>query len=64
MNAELPLFSLKFKEYSVKNNLIKYVFLVVSLMMIIFLQYLSIPLIIVLYIILSVISNVAKKASV
>ncbi|WP_298764336.1 CDP-alcohol phosphatidyltransferase family protein [uncultured Polaribacter sp.] len=61
MNAELPLFSLKFKEYSIKNNLIKYLFLVVSLAMIIFLQYLSIPLIVTLYIVLSVISNFNKK---
>ena len=61
MNAELPLFSLKFKEYSVKNNIVKYLFLVVSLLMIIFLQYISIPLIIILYVLLSVVSNFQKK---
>jgi CDP-diacylglycerol--serine O-phosphatidyltransferase len=64
MNAELPLFSLKFKEYSVKNNVIKYLFLVVSLCMIIFLQYLSIPLIIALYVILSIFSNPVNKPTV
>ena len=64
MNAELPLFSLKFKEYSVKNNIVKYLFLVVSLLMIIFLQYISIPLIIILYVLLSVVSNYGKKAKV
>lgn len=62
MNAEIPLFSLKFKEYSVKNNLMKYLFLLASLLMIIFLQYISIPLIIILYVVLSVISNYGKKA--
>ena len=61
MNAELPLFSLKFKEYSVKNNIVKYLFLVISLLMIIFLQYISIPLIIILYVLLSVVSNFQKK---
>mgnify|MGYP000315459542 FL=1 len=61
MNAELPLFSLKFKDYSVKNNVIKYLFLVVSLLMIVFLHYISIPLIISLYVVLSVISNSRKK---
>ncbi len=61
MNAQLPLFSLKFKDYSVKNNLIKYVFLIASLLMIIFLQYISIPLIIIVYVVLSVISNFSKK---
>ena len=64
MNAELPLFSLKFKEYSVKNNVIKYLFLVVSLCMIIFLQYLSIPLIIALYVILSIFSNAVNKPTI
>jgi CDP-diacylglycerol--serine O-phosphatidyltransferase len=61
MNAQLPLFSLKFKDYSVKNNLIKYVFLIASLLMIVFLQYISIPLIIIVYVVLSVISNFSKK---
>ena len=61
MNAELPLFSLKFKEYSVKNNVMKYSFLIASLLMIIFLQYISIPLIIILYVVLSVINNANKK---
>ena len=61
MNAQLPLFSLKFKDYSVKNNLIKYVFLIASLLMIILLQYISIPLIIIVYVVLSVISNFSKK---
>lgn len=61
MNAQLPLFSLKFKDYSVKSNLIKYVFLTASLLMIIFLQYISIPLIIIVYVVLSVISNFSKK---
>lgn len=60
MNAELPLFSLKFKEYSFKNNLIKYLFLIISLVMIITLQYLSIPLIILFYVVLSIISNLKK----
>ena len=61
MNAELRLFSLKFKEYSIKNNLIKYLFIVVSLLMILFLKYISIPLIIVIYVVLSIISNYRKK---
>ena len=64
MNAEIPLFSLKFKEYSFKNNVIKYLFLLISLVMIITLQYLSIPLIITLYVVLSIISNYGKKSSV
>jgi len=60
MNAEIPLFSLKFKEYSLKNNSIQYLFLVLSLIMIFTLQYLSIPLIIMLYVVLSIIDNYRK----
>ena len=57
MNAELPLFSLKFKEYSIKNNFIKYLFLLISLVMLLTLQFVSIPLIISFYVCLSVVSN-------
>lgn len=61
MNAEIPLFSLKFKDYSVKKNVIKYMFLLISLVLIITLQYLSIPLIIILYVILSIVNNYGTK---
>ena len=57
MNAELPLFSLKFKEYSLKNNVIKYMFILISLAMLLTLQLVSIPLIIAFYVCLSVVSN-------
>jgi CDP-diacylglycerol--serine O-phosphatidyltransferase len=62
MNAEILLFSLKFKEYSFTNNIVKYLFLIASLFMIIFLQYLSIPLIIILYVLLSLVKNTRTKA--
>ncbi len=64
MNAELPLFSLKFKDYSLKNNVVKYLFLTLSLVMILTLKYLSIPLIIMIYVILSIISSNVKTAKV
>ena len=63
MNAEISLFSLKFKTYSVKNNLMKYLFLVLSTGMLVFLQYLSIPLIILLYVFLSLIRNIRKRTT-
>ncbi|PQJ80855.1 phosphatidylserine synthase [Polaribacter porphyrae] len=62
MNAEIPLFSLKFKNYTIKDNFIKYLFLITSIILIFALNYLSVPLIIIFYIILSVISNYGKKA--
>jgi CDP-diacylglycerol--serine O-phosphatidyltransferase len=62
MNAEIPLFSLKFKSFGVKENLLKYVFLVASLIMILTLKVISIPLVIILYVLLSVGSNLSKKS--
>lgn len=61
MNAEITLFSLKFKEYSFAKNYIKYVFIIVSILMIIGLQYIAIPLIILLYVIISVLQNYKTK---
>lgn len=55
MNAELPLFSLKFKDYSFKKNYVKYAFLLTAIFMIFTLKFVSIPLIIVLYVLLSLI---------
>jgi CDP-diacylglycerol--serine O-phosphatidyltransferase len=57
MNADIYLFSLKFKEYSFKNNYIKYIFLLSSVLLIFTLNFLSVPLIILLYILLSVVKK-------
>lgn len=51
--AELPLFALKFKDFSWQHNRIKYIFLVLSLLLIVFFQFVAIPLIIILYVVLS-----------
>ncbi|AHM62564.1 phosphatidylserine synthase [Flammeovirgaceae bacterium 311] len=52
--AELPLFALKFKDFSWAHNRVKYIFLVLSLLLIIFFNFVAIPLIILLYVLLSV----------
>ncbi|HLA56226.1 MAG TPA: CDP-alcohol phosphatidyltransferase family protein [Flavobacterium sp.] len=57
MNAEIPLFSLKIKKFSFKENSIQIFYLVASLLLLIFLHYSAIPLVILLYILLSVITN-------
>jgi CDP-diacylglycerol--serine O-phosphatidyltransferase len=61
MNAEIPLFSLKFKEYALKNNLVKYLFLVASLLLIVTLNFISIPIIIILYVLLSVVQEFYRR---
>ena len=54
MNAELPLFSLKFKDYSLKNNFVTYIFLLASLVLIFAFHFLAIPIIIILYVLISI----------
>jgi CDP-diacylglycerol--serine O-phosphatidyltransferase len=61
MNAELPLFSLKFKEASFKKNWIIYLFLLISITLILLINYLSIPIIITLYVVLSTFKNLTPK---
>lgn len=59
--SELPLFALKFKHFKWKDNEIRFVFLGLSLVMLITLQFVGIPLIIIMYILLSVINNIVSK---
>ena len=61
MNAEIPLFSLKLKSFSIQKNWFVYLFLIISLLFIIFLNYISIPIIIILYVLLSILKNVVTK---
>ncbi|MBW7869083.1 MAG: CDP-alcohol phosphatidyltransferase family protein [Brumimicrobium sp.] len=55
--AEIPLFSLKFSTYSWNENQIKYIFLGLSVVLLITLQVWGLSLIILLYILLSIIRN-------
>ena len=61
LNAEIPLFSLKFKKFGFNENKIRYVFLVLCLAMGLLLQIVAIPLVIILYIVLSLIDNMMTK---
>jgi len=53
MNAEIPLFSLKFKNYTWKDNKVKFIFLIATIVLISVFQVVAITLVILLYIILS-----------
>ena len=57
LNAEIALFALKFKDYSLKNNGIKYLFLAVSAVLLILLKISAIPIVILLYIALSLVTK-------
>ena len=56
--AEIPLFALKFKTFAWKKNRYQYVLLGSSLFLFLIFKFVSIPLIILLYIFLSIISNI------
>jgi CDP-diacylglycerol--serine O-phosphatidyltransferase len=53
LNAEIHLFALKFKTWDFAKNKVRYLFLAASIVLIILLQYVAIPLLIVLYVVLS-----------
>jgi CDP-diacylglycerol--serine O-phosphatidyltransferase len=61
LNAEIPLFSLKVKKFNLKDNALQLVFLLVSLVLVVLLQYIAIPVIIIFYVLLSVVNNVFLK---
>jgi CDP-diacylglycerol--serine O-phosphatidyltransferase len=58
---ELPLFALKFKNFGWADNKIRYVFLTISLALLIIFQVLAIPFIVILYILLSIVNNLIFK---
>jgi CDP-diacylglycerol--serine O-phosphatidyltransferase len=59
--AELPLFSLKFKQFNWKGNEIRYLFLISCILLLIIFSYAGISLSILFYILLSFLSNVTNK---
>jgi len=59
--AEIPLFSLKFKHLKWKDNEIRFIFAASSVLLLIFLREVGLVLAILLYLILSIVSNVFKK---
>ncbi|MGB5173015.1 CDP-alcohol phosphatidyltransferase family protein [Eudoraea sp.] len=61
LNANIPLFALKFKNWSFKENAHRYIFLIVSLVLLLTLSYLAIPGIVLFYILGSVVYNIGAK---
>lgn len=62
MVVELPLFALKFKHFKWKDNEIRYIFLTLSVVLLATLFLWAIPLIVILYVILSLINTQIRKA--
>ena len=53
LNAEIPLFGLKFKTWNFKDNTVRYLFLIASILLLVVLKFIAIPIIIFLYILVS-----------
>lgn len=62
--SNIRMFSLKFPDYSLRKNLIRYIFLALSLLLLILLKWPGLTAVILLYILLSVINNLQKTAEV
>ncbi|WP_395046058.1 CDP-alcohol phosphatidyltransferase family protein [Flavobacterium sp.] len=61
MNAEIPLFSLKVKDFTFKKNALQVLFLASSVLLLLVFRYLGISMIIVFYVLLSVVNNMINK---
>ena len=61
LNSGIKLFALKFKNYSFKDNVARYIFIIICLVLLIVLKFAAIPIIILLYIIMSVLDNLTSK---
>jgi CDP-diacylglycerol--serine O-phosphatidyltransferase len=61
LNANIELFALKFKNWGFKDNALRYIFIIISLILLVTLQFLAVPLIIVFYVLSSVVANLKDK---
>lgn len=60
LNAEIPLFALKFSDWSLKANKVRYGFIAFCLLLLVVLQFIAIPLIIISYVIVSLLFPTRK----
>ena len=62
LNSPIKLFALKFKNWSFKDNVIRYLFIIGSLVLLLTLRFLAIPVIVFAYILMSLINGSGKGA--
>lgn len=60
LNAEITLFALKIKKFNLKDNLLQFFFLLISIVLLVFFKFSGVALIIVFYVLLSIITNKLK----
>ncbi|WP_223549246.1 phosphatidylcholine/phosphatidylserine synthase [Aestuariivivens sp. NBU2969] len=62
LNSGIKLFALKFKTFGFKENATRYIFVLLCIVLLIVLQFAAIPLLTLLYIIMSVLDNLTSKS--
>ncbi len=61
LNAKIPLFALKFENWGFKDNALRYIFISISLVLLLTLQFMAVPIIIVFYVLSSMVANLQTK---
>jgi CDP-diacylglycerol--serine O-phosphatidyltransferase len=61
LNSKVELFALKFKNWNLKGNGIRYTFLILAIVSLIVLKFAAIPLIIVIYVVMSILDTFFKR---
>lgn len=61
LNSKIELFALKFKNWGFQDNALRYIFIIVSLVLLVTMKFLAVPVIIAFYILSSIISKVSTK---
>ncbi len=61
LNSKIKLFALKFKTWNFKDNAARYIFILLCIVLLIVLKFAAIPLIILLYIMMSILDNLTSK---
>ena len=61
LNSKIELFALKFKNWSFQDNALRYIFIIVSLVLLITLKFLAVPIIIAFYILSSLMGKISQK---
>ena len=61
LNSNIPLLALKFKDFSWKHNAMKYIYLLLSVLLLLIFKVTALPMIILAYILLSILQNQLEK---
>ncbi|TMM53345.1 phosphatidylserine synthase [Maribacter algarum] len=61
LNSRMELFALKFKNWSFQDNALRYIFIIISLVLLVTMKFLAVPVIIAFYIFSSLLSKISAK---